>query len=130
MTVDSERTPESLVSEFFNSYVKEVVFGSEDPQKSIDRFYTPDFVQIADGTEMNREQLAEHAPTAKQTFEKAHYEVHEAVHNGASVAARLTFHAVTRAGGAMDVDFYVFAELADDGKRVRRIHQLTRTHEA
>src|SRR5699024_1195002 len=76
MTVELGTTPEEFASTFFNSYVKEVTFGDEDPEQSIDRFYTPDFVQNSDGVEMSRASLAEHVPAARQNFESVSYTVH------------------------------------------------------
>ncbi|MFE0812910.1 nuclear transport factor 2 family protein [Streptomyces sp. NPDC058794] len=126
MAVDLGTTPEAFVDQFFNSYVKEVVLTDIDPEKGVDRFYTPDFTQVSDGTETTRAQLAEHVPAARQTFAAMRYEVHEALLSGDALATRLTFHAEFKAGGSIEVEFYVFAEVADD-RRLRRIHQVTRT---
>ncbi|MFI2214675.1 nuclear transport factor 2 family protein [Streptomyces sp. NPDC020141] len=126
MSVDLGTTPEAFVSNFFNSYGKEVVFGSENPGQDVDRYYTPDFTQIADGAEMTRQQLVDHIPAARQTFEKMHYDVQEALLSGTTLATRFTFHGTLKSGGAIEVEFYLFAEVTED-RRLSRIHQVTRT---
>lgn len=126
MPVELYTTPEEFASDFFNSYVKEVLFGDENPEQSIDRFYTPDFVQESDGVETNRAALAEHVPAARQTFEGVTYTVHEALLSGATLAVRLTFEGTLKMGGSIQMDYHTFAELTDD-RRIRRINQITRT---
>ncbi|MFJ7136794.1 nuclear transport factor 2 family protein [Streptomyces fungicidicus] len=126
MSVDLGTTPEEFACEFLNSYVKDVIFGGENPEQSIDRYYTPDFVQITDGTETDRAALAEHAPAASQTFENAQYTVHEALLSGNTLALRLTFDGSLKAGGTITMEYYTFAELSDD-RRFKRVTQITRT---
>ncbi|MEU7577078.1 nuclear transport factor 2 family protein [Streptomyces sp. NPDC041068] len=126
MTVDLGTTPKEFASNFFNSYVKEVIFGGGDPEQSIDRFYTPDFVQVSDGTELDRAALAEHAPAASNTFDGAQYTVHEALQSGDTLAVRLTFEGALKAGGMIQMEYYTFAELSDD-RRFKRVTQITRT---
>ncbi|QEU90413.1 nuclear transport factor 2 family protein [Streptomyces kanamyceticus] len=126
MPVDLGTTPEEFASNFFTSYAKEVIFGGGDPARNIDRFYTPDFVQVTDGTETDRAALAAHAPAASQTFESVQYTVHEALRSGDTLAVRLTFEGSLKAGGTIQMEYYTFAELAAD-RRFQRVSQITRT---
>ena len=49
--------PKQCIYTFFTSYGRELVRGDEDAGVVVDRYHTPDIVQIADGQRMNREQL-------------------------------------------------------------------------
>ncbi|MFI2620611.1 nuclear transport factor 2 family protein [Streptomyces sp. NPDC018584] len=126
MSVDLGTSPEEFASNFFNSFVKEVIFGGGDPHQSIDHFYTPDFVQVSDGTEIDRATLADHAPAGSNTFDSVRYTVHEALQSGDTLAVRLTFEGTLKAGGVIQMEYYTFAELSDD-RRLRRVNQITRT---
>ncbi|GAA1978566.1 nuclear transport factor 2 family protein [Amycolatopsis minnesotensis] len=124
MHVLDQTTPERFVAGFFTTFTEEVLRGG-DPGETVDRYYTPDIVQIADGITIDRERLVAHLKPVRKNLLAFRFEVHEAVADGNRVAARFTIHATMRKR-ALATEVHLFGELAPDG-RFRRTHQITRT---
>ncbi|MEU8181665.1 nuclear transport factor 2 family protein [Micromonospora sp. NPDC049044] len=117
--------PRQFIADFFTSFMADLVRGDEDTALVVDRYHTPDIVQIADGSRMDRAKLIAHARPAQKHQPDARWEVHEALADGDRIAARYTLHFQNRKReGSVEVHF--FGEFADDG-RMRRAHLLTRT---
>lgn len=119
-------TPEQFIRDFFTSFTEEVVRGDDDPGPAMDRYYTPDIVQISDGIRLDRDKLIAHIRPTRKNLVDFRFEVHEAVASGDRIAARFTIHAQMRKGDPIATEVHLFGQLAPDG-RFRRTHQLTRT---
>ncbi|MEU4472896.1 nuclear transport factor 2 family protein [Micromonospora sp. NPDC023888] len=117
--------PKKFIADFFTSFMGDLVRGDEDPAVVVDRYHTPDIVQLADGNLMDRTKLIAHSRPARKHQTGARWEVHEAMADGDRIAARYTLHFQTsKREGSVDV--YFFGQFADDG-RMRRAHMLTRS---
>lgn len=120
-----ETAPERFVADFFHSFTEQAL-GDEDADAVVDRFYTPDVVQVTDGVPLDRARLVAHLRPIRKNLVAYRYEVHEALADGDRLAARLTIHAQLRHERAVSTEVYLFGEVAPDG-RISRVHQLTRT---
>ncbi|MEV1156128.1 nuclear transport factor 2 family protein [Micromonospora chokoriensis] len=117
--------PTEFIANFFTSFMNDLVRGDEDPAVVVDRYHTPDIVQVADGNLMDRTKLIAHTRPARKHQTDARWEVHEAMADGNRIAARYTLHFQTsKRAGSVDVHF--FGQFAVDG-RMRRAHMLTRS---
>jgi SnoaL-like protein len=121
----SSADPKQFIYDFFSSYGRDLLRGDEDASVVVDRYHTPDIVQIADGQRMNREQLIAHGRPLRKRQPSSRMEVHEAVAGGDRIAARYTLHVEDRRR-SFAIDVYLFGQFAPDG-RMRRAHMLTRT---
>ncbi|WBB59522.1 nuclear transport factor 2 family protein [Streptomyces sp. WMMC500] len=121
-TTDARR----FVAEFFTSFTREVTADDGDPGPVVDRYYTPDIVQTADGIRIDRARLVAHIRPVRKNLSDFAFEVHEALRDGDRIAARFTIHATDRRGRCTGTEVHLFGELAPDG-RIRRTHQLSRT---
>ncbi|MGI5523088.1 nuclear transport factor 2 family protein [Micromonospora sp. CA-259024] len=117
--------PKKFIGDFFTSFMTDLVRGDEDPAVVVDRYHTPDIVQVADGNLMDRAKLIAHARPARKHQTGARWEVHEAMADGDRIAARYTLHFQTQKRQG-SVDVYFFGHFAIDG-RMRRAHMLTRS---
>ncbi|GAB2665420.1 nuclear transport factor 2 family protein [Kribbella swartbergensis] len=120
----SELTARDFVADFFDSFTREVVAGG-DAGAIVDRYYTPDVEQIADGVRLDRQRLIDHVRPVRRNLVAWEYDVHEAMRSGDRLAARFTVHAEMRHGRTISTEVYLFGELAADG-RIRRTTQVTR----
>lgn len=120
----SELSAREFVAEFFDSFTREVVAGG-DAAAVVDRYYTPDIEQIADGVTLDRQRLIDHLRPIRKNLVAWSYDVHEAMRSGDRLAARFTIHAELRRGRTIATEVYLFGELAPDG-RLRRTTQATR----
>lgn len=121
-------TPERFIGDFFTSFTEQILLEDGDPGPSVDRYYTPDIVQISDGVRLDRDRLIAHIrPVRKMLHHRDdfRYDVHEALASGDRIAARFTIHVRTGTGKVISTEVYLFGELAPDG-RIRRTHQITR----
>jgi hypothetical protein len=115
----------TFIGDFFTQFAEQVVRGEEDPSLAMDRFYTPDIVQVSDGIRLDRDRLLAHIRPARKNLRSFSIEVFEAIASGDRLAARFAFRAELRKG-TISTEVCLFAELAPDG-RIRRTHQLTRS---
>ncbi|MGC4864066.1 nuclear transport factor 2 family protein [Micromonospora sp. DT53] len=116
--------PKEFITNFFTSFMSDLVRGDDDPAMVVDRYHTPDILQVADGNLMDRAKLIAHTRPARKHQTGARWEVHEAIADGDRIAARYTLHFQTaKRAGSVDVHF--FGQFAADG-RMRRAHMLTR----
>jgi hypothetical protein len=120
--------PARFVADFFTSFTADALAddGDSDPATVVDRYHTPDIVQIADGIHLDRERLIAHLRPIRKNLREYRFEVHEAVASSTTVATRLTIHARMRKSGTVITQVHLFADFTPDG-RMRRAHQLTRT---
>ncbi|MBQ0990902.1 nuclear transport factor 2 family protein [Micromonospora sp. PSH03] len=117
--------PKKFITDFFTSFMSDLARGDEDPTVIVDRYHTPDIVQVADGNLMDRAKLIAHTRPARKHQTGARWEVHEAIADEDRIAARYTLHFQTsKREGSVDVHF--FGQFAADG-RMRRAHMLTRS---
>ncbi|GAA0398615.1 hypothetical protein Acor_34140 [Acrocarpospora corrugata] len=119
-------TPERFLLDFFTSFTEEIVRADTDPETTVDRYFTPDIVQISDGATLDRAKFVAHLRPARTNLIGCRYEIHEAILSGDRIAARLTMHAEFRKGRHLSTDIHLFGQLTEDG-RLRRTTQLTRT---
>ncbi|MEV0795213.1 nuclear transport factor 2 family protein [Kribbella sp. NPDC050459] len=120
----SDLSAREFVADFFGSFTREVMEGG-DAAAVVDRYYTPDIEQIADGVTLDRQRLIDHLRPVRKNLVSFSYDVHEAIRAGDRVAARFTIHAELRRGRTIATEVYLFGELAPDG-RMRRTTQATR----
>lgn len=99
---------------------------AEDAGDSVDRYYTPDIMQISDGIPLDREKLVAHIRPLQKNLVAYRIEVHDALASGEQIAARFTIQAQLRKGAPLSTEVFLFGECAPDG-RIRQAHQLTRT---
>ena len=120
----SELSAREFVADFFDSFTREVVAGG-DAGEIVDRYYTPDVEQVADGVTLDRQRLIDHLRPVRRNLVAWEYDVHEAMRSGDRLAARFTIHAELRRGRKISTEVYLFGELSPDG-RLRRTTQATR----
>ncbi|WP_350279556.1 nuclear transport factor 2 family protein [Kribbella sp. HUAS MG21] len=120
----SDLSAREFVADFFESFTREVVAGG-DAEAVVDRYYTPDIEQVADGVTLDRQRLIDHLRPVRKNVVSCKYDVHEAIRTADRLAARFTIHAETRRGRTISTEVYLFGELAPDG-RIRRTTQATR----
>jgi len=121
----SDLNAREFVADFFGSFTREVIAGG-DAAAIVDRYYTPDIEQVADGVTLDRQRLIDHLRPVRKNLVSFSYDVHEAIRAGDRVAARFTIHAELRAGRTIATEVFLFGEVAPDG-RMRRTTQATRT---
>ncbi|MEU7001832.1 nuclear transport factor 2 family protein [Nonomuraea sp. NPDC046570] len=120
----NDTDPKQFIADFFTSFTEELLHSDEDPALIVDRYHTPDIVQIADGNRMDRDKLIAHTRPVRKNRPTSRMEVHEALANGDQLAARYTWYVQNRKRDlALEVCF--FGQFAPDG-RMRRAHMLTR----
>ncbi|MFG1627906.1 nuclear transport factor 2 family protein [Kribbella sp. NPDC049227] len=120
----SELSAREFVADFFDSFTREVV-ARGDAEAAVDRYYTPDVEQTADGVTLDRQRLVAHLRPIRKNLLTWEYDVHEAIRTADRLAARFTIHARLRQGRTISTEVYLFGELAPDG-RMRRTTQATR----
>ncbi|MEU5156123.1 nuclear transport factor 2 family protein [Glycomyces sp. NPDC021274] len=125
MTAMQETDPKQFIGDFFTDFTDEVVHGEGDPGPAMDRFYTPDIVQYADGIRLDYEKLLAHIKPVRKNLVEGRFEVHEAVADGERLAARFTIHAQMRKGSAIATEVHFFGRFTPDG-RLAEARQLTR----
>lgn len=125
MTPLHDTDPKQFITDFFTSFTQELLHDDEDPALIVDRYHTPDIVQIADGNPMDRDKLIAHTRPVRKNRPTSRMEVHEALADGDRIAARYTLHVRTR-GRDLAIEVCFFGQFAPDG-RMRRAHMLTRT---
>ncbi|MGS2619495.1 nuclear transport factor 2 family protein [Micromonospora sp. LZ34] len=117
--------PAGFITDFFTSFTDALLASDEDAGAIVDRFHTPDVVQVADGHPIDRERLVAHTRPVRKNRPSCRFEVHEAVADGDRLAARYTLHVRDRKR-LLAVEVHFFGQFAPDG-RMRRAHLLTRT---
>ncbi|MEV4534380.1 nuclear transport factor 2 family protein [Asanoa sp. NPDC049518] len=120
--------PKRFVFDFFSSFGQAILHSDEDAAAIVDRFHTPDVVQVADGHRMDREKLIAHTRPIRKRRPSTRLEVHEAVAQADRIAARYTMHVEDR-GRRFALDVHFFGRFAADG-RMREAHMLTRSEPA
>ncbi|MEU5405486.1 nuclear transport factor 2 family protein [Nocardia asteroides] len=119
------RTPERFVADFFTAFTAAALDPGADPAAVVDRFHTPDVVQIADGIRLDRDRLVAHLRPVRKNLRDYRFEVHEVIADGDRMAVRMTIHATMRTTGTVATEVFLFGEFTPDG-RLRRADQLTR----
>lgn len=125
MSEISVRSAAEFVEGFYGSFTQEAMTSSDEAGFVVDRYFTPDVMQIADGVVMDREKLIEHLRPIRKNLVGWRFEVHEAIRDQDKLAARFTIHAEMRKGRTISTEVYLFGELTPDG-RIRRTTQATR----
>ncbi|MFI7060362.1 nuclear transport factor 2 family protein [Kribbella sp. NPDC050124] len=120
----SDLSAREYVADFFDSFTREIVAGG-DAGTVVDRYYTPEIEQVADGVTLDRQRLIDHLRPVRKNLVAWKYDVHEAMRSGDRLAARFTVHAELRRGRTISTEVYLFGEVAPDG-RIRRTTQVTR----
>lgn len=116
--------PAGFIHDFLSDFTEATLRGDADPSDVVDRFHTPDVLEVADGVRIDRDRLIAHLRPVRRNLEEYSIHVHEALAEGDRLAARLTIHAVLR-GRPTDTEVAFFGSFAADG-RLRRAHQVTR----
>lgn len=117
--------PRQFLAARFTSFTDDLLRDDEDPGAVVDRYHTPDIVQIADGHRIDRDKLVAHARPVRKNRPSVRIEVHEAVADGDRIAARYTLHVQDRKR-TVAIEVHFFGQFAGDG-RMRRANMLTRT---
>lgn len=125
MGTGADSSAEQFVEDFYTAFTAEVLADDDEPDVVVDRYHTPDIVQVADGVLLDRAKLIAHLQPLRKNLVCYRFDVHQAVRNADRVAARLTIHAELRKGRSMSTEVYLFAEFSQDG-RMRRATQATR----
>ncbi|MFF5343452.1 nuclear transport factor 2 family protein [Streptomyces althioticus] len=117
--------PKQFIADFYTSFVEDLLQTDEDAALIVDRYHTPDIVEVADGHRMDRDKLIAHTRPVRKNRPTMRMEVHEAVADGDRLAARYTLHSSQR-GKNLAIEVYFFGRFAPDG-RMRQAHMTTRT---
>ena len=119
-----QKDPGRFIADFFTSFTENLLRSDEDAALIVDRYHTPDVVEIADGYLIDREKLIAHAIPIRRNRPVVRVEVHEVLADGQRIAARYTLHA-RDPKKELAIEVHFFGEFAPDG-RMRRSHMLTR----
>ncbi|GAA0519066.1 hypothetical protein Ade02nite_80080 [Paractinoplanes deccanensis] len=117
--------PRQFILDFVTGFGRDLMHADEDPAAVVDRYHTPDVVQIADGHRMDRAKLIAHSRPIRKRRPRARIDVHEALADGDRLAAHYTMHVEDR-GRAFAIEVTFFGHFTPDG-RLRRATMLTRT---
>ncbi|GAA2877184.1 nuclear transport factor 2 family protein [Nonomuraea rubra] len=117
--------PKTFIADFFTSLSDDLVNTDEDAAVIIDRYHTPDIMQLADGNPIDRDKLIAHTRPVRKNRPESRMEVHEAYTDGDRLAARYTLH-VRQRGKDLAIDVHFFGRFTPDG-RMREAHLLTRS---
>ncbi|MBX7555473.1 nuclear transport factor 2 family protein [Streptomyces sp. NPDC004232] len=117
--------PKEFIAGFFTSFAEELLRSDEDPAVIVDRFHTPDIVQVADGHRIDRAKLIAHTRPVRKNRPTIRMEVHEAITDGERIAARYTLHSSQR-GKDLATEVHFFGHFTTDG-RMHRAHMATRS---
>ncbi|HWD77469.1 MAG TPA: nuclear transport factor 2 family protein [Kribbella sp.] len=120
----SDLSARQFVADFYESFTRDAL-ADEDAAAVVDRYYTPDIEQVADGITLDRERLIAHLRPIRKNVISCTYDAHEAIRTPDHLAARFTIHAKMRRGRTISTEVYLFGDLAPDG-RIRRTTQSTR----
>ncbi|MEU2253821.1 nuclear transport factor 2 family protein [Nocardia xishanensis] len=116
--------PARFIAEFFTSFNEHLLAEGTDAAAVVDRFHTPDIVQVADGHRMDRDKLIAHTRPVRKNRPSGLIDVHEAIADDDRIAARYTLH-VTQRGRELAIEVCFFGQFTPDG-RMRQAHMLTR----
>jgi hypothetical protein len=117
--------PARFLTGFLSSFTADLLVDDADPAEVVDRYHTPDVVQVADGHRMDRERLIAHTRPVRRNRPEGRVEVHDAAVDGDLLTARYTLR-VEQRGRRLALDVYFFGRFTPDG-RLRRAHMLTRS---
>lgn len=126
MSILGDTDPKQFITDFFTSFNDAIRESDEAPAAIVDRFHTPDVVEIADGNRIDREKLIAHTRPVRKNAFRGRVEVHEALTDGDTLAARYTLHVTSPKRRDLTIEVSFFGQFAPDG-RMRRAHLLTRT---
>ncbi|MER6305088.1 nuclear transport factor 2 family protein [Streptomyces sp. NPDC001739] len=93
-------------------------------EEAADRHFTPEYRQRTDGEWADRTEFLEHIAHLRTLVADGHVEVHEELYDGSKYADRHTAHLTKKDGTSVQMEVYVFADLAADG-RFHRIEETT-----
>jgi predicted SnoaL-like aldol condensation-catalyzing enzyme len=113
---------------FIAAVLTEVCFGSEEQrpvEETIDRYFTPDYRQRTDGETLTRDAFVDHIRHLRTRVVSGQIEVVEALREGNLIADRHRVRAVKPDGSKLEVEVYLFGELAADD-RLRRVDEASR----
>lgn len=120
--------PAEFIADFDQRFHDAVVGTDEDLTRIVDRFHTPDMVQVADGNRMDRDKLIAHLRPIRRRAPMIGIEVDEAFGLGNRLAARYRMTVTRPRGEDMEklvITVHSFTEYAPDG-RLHRADLLTR----
>ncbi|MFI0417690.1 nuclear transport factor 2 family protein [Spongiactinospora sp. 9N601] len=116
--------PKEFITGFYRALNDDLINTEEDAGLIIDRYHTPDIVQVADGHRMDRDKLVAHTRPVRKNRPAVRMEVHEALGEGDTLAARYTLH-VRNPKRDLAIEVCFFGRFAPDG-RMREANMLTR----
>ncbi|MFJ2771680.1 nuclear transport factor 2 family protein [Streptomyces sp. NPDC087300] len=130
MTPLRTTAPEQFIGDFFTTFTDELTRHGVDDDFTplMERYYTRDVVQIADGVRLEWDRLLAHLRPVRKNLEGGSYrfDVQEALADGDRIAARLTLHVRDRRERLIDMEIQMIARFTADG-RMRAAHQISRT---
>jgi len=86
-------------------------------------FFAPDYVQRADGKELDRAAFIDHARILKATLRSASITLEKVVASGATVATRHLVHAQKKSGEELRFEVHAFFEI--ENGLIKRTVELT-----
>ncbi|RBQ22112.1 nuclear transport factor 2 family protein [Spongiactinospora rosea] len=123
-TLLGDTDPKRFIADFYRALNDDLVNTDEDSGVIIDRYHTPDIVQVADGHRMDRDKLIAHTRPVRKNRPTSRMEVHEALRQGDTLAARYTLH-VRNPKRDFAIEVCFFGRFAPDG-RMCEANMLTR----
>lgn len=118
--------PTAFITDFLTSFNRDLLDTDEEAPAVVDRYHTPDIVQVADGIRIDRDRLIAHTRPVRKNRPGLRLDVHEAASSGDRLAARYTMH-VRQRDQDLAIDVHFFGRFTPDG-RMREAHILTRTN--
>jgi hypothetical protein len=124
MSTLNSTDPKQFIADFFTSFTNDLLDSDDDPALIVDRYHTPDIVQVADGHRMDRDKLIAHTHPVRKNRPSSRMDVHEAVADGDRIAARYTLYVRNRTKD-LAIEVHFFGQFTPEG-RLHQAHMLTR----
>lgn len=122
-------TPAEDLAGYLRAYLGDLLDGDEAFETRFDRYHAPEFTHDHDGVHLDRDRVLAHARAASRNVTAVELDIHSALVQGSSVAARYTLRSTMRKGPELVSRVWMFGELAPDG-RLRSIVSTGRTEPA
>lgn len=114
--------------DFITRMLNEVLLSDEPLEPAADRYFSPGYVQVTDGTEFDHDGFLAHARHLRGLREQgltARVEVLDAVRRGRDLATRHLVSSLKPGGATAQIEVYLFGTLDEDG-RLLRVNEATR----
>ncbi|MDP1724590.1 MAG: nuclear transport factor 2 family protein [Alphaproteobacteria bacterium] len=116
----SSESPKDIVKNCF----RDIIQAEKWDKPTYDKYFSEDYVQIADGKTLNYTQSQEHVKTLKRDYKSIKIVFHEIVTENNKVATRHTGHVIKNDNSQIEVDVMAIFEIKDG--KIIACRELTR----